>query len=355
MLSIEPKEGLAQARAGSADSTGEKGKEGRRPSLPVVAAPCDGVEPNTSPCAAPTGRRRRAVKERDPKMGLHRATGQARVKLSGVEHYCGVYGTAAAAARYAELVNQWRAAGKRPPRDEAVTVVQAVVTVRSLFDLFLAHVDATGRYSKAGAPTGHRLTFEWIRESLTTALGNPPVARLSEASMIAWRDVLERNRKRTRQGINRMVAGALQVLRWGRARRHVPKAVFADCAAIEPLKRGEVGDRPEHGRPRRAVSAEEAEKVATACKSRQVAAMVRLQALCGMRPGEVCGMRWADIDKASIPVRSRTRRSTARTGATGPACRCSTARTSSTCTARGRSRSCALARRRRTPKAPTRR
>ena len=112
--------------------------------------------------------------------------------------------------------------------------------------------------------------------------------------------MLERDRHRTRSGINKLVAMALQVLRWGKTRKLVPKTAYADVAATEPLRRGECGDRPECGRPRRAVSDEEAEKVAAACKSTQVAAMVRLQALCGMRPGEVCGMRWADIDKTPM-------------------------------------------------------
>ncbi len=232
-------------------------------------------------------------------MGLHKSSGQARVVLAGVEHYLGVWGTADSHARYAELVKRWLADGKRPQR-QAPTVAQAVLTLRALFDQFLAHADASGRYWKNGAPTTQRAQFLWVADSLTSTLGALPVAKLTEAALIAWRDVLEQNRKRTRSGINRLVAAALQVLRWGRSRGLVPKPVWADVSVIEPLKRGEVGDRPEKGRPRRAVTAAEAEQVAAkAC--RQVGAMIRLQALCGMRPGEVCAMRWCDIDKSPIP------------------------------------------------------
>ncbi|MBL8736220.1 MAG: site-specific integrase [Planctomycetes bacterium] len=231
-------------------------------------------------------------------MGLHKTSGQARVVLSGVEHYLGVWGTAESHERYAALVKKWLADGKQPQR-RAPTVVQAVLTLRSLFDQFLAHADASGRYWKNGAPTTQRAQFDWVGDSLAATLGTLPVARLTEAGLMAWRDVLEQNRQRTRSGINRLVAAALQVLRWGRSRGLVPKPVWADVSVIEPLKRGEVGDRPEKGRPRRAVTAEEAERVAAkAC--RQVGAMIRLQALCGMRPGEVCCMRWVDIDKAPI-------------------------------------------------------
>lgn len=280
----------ARARGSSenppANAADLNGKERRRRTLPDTASAC-------------TGMRTAAPQRRLPKLGLHRATGQARITLSGVTHYLGKAGSVEAHARYAELVNQWIANDRRPLR-QTVTVVQATITIRSLFEQFLAHADASGRYWKQGEPTRHRSMFVWICDSFATALKNLPVARLSESSLVAWRDVLEQNRKRTRSGINRLVAGALQVLRWGRARGLVPKAVFADVAAIEPIKRGEAGGRPEHGRPRRAVSAEEAAKVAAkAC--RQVGAMIRLQALVGMRPGEICAIRWADIDKTPIP------------------------------------------------------
>ncbi|MCC7395716.1 MAG: site-specific integrase [Planctomycetes bacterium] len=234
-----------------------------------------------------------------PKLGVHKATGQARVTLNGTTFYLGKAGTIEAHAKYAELVKTWLAQGQQAIRP-AATVVQLATSVREVFDQFLAHADATGRYSKGGKPGTHYRRFEWIRDSLGAALGNPPVAKLTESSLVLWRDLLERDKGRTRPGINRLVACALLVLKWGRARGLVPKVVWADVSTIEPLKRGEVGDRPDHGKPRRAVTNEEANKVA-AHASRQVGAMIRLQSMLGMRPSEVCAMRWADIDKAPIP------------------------------------------------------
>lgn len=266
-----------------------KGKDGQRPSLPDGAEACTGMQ-------SPAKKRVRL-----PKLGVHKATGQARVLLSGVTHYCGVAGTPEAHARYAELVQKWLADGKRPMRD-LPTAPQAVVTLRGVFDAFLAHADSTGRYQKNGKPGTHRQRFDALADSIVKVLGNLPVAKLTEALLVRWRDTLEqpgRRGMRTRLGINRLVAMAVLVLRWGKTRGLVPKAVFADLSAIEPLQRGQCGDRPDHGRPRRAVSAEEAEKVAQhACP--QVAAMIRLQAMTGMRPSEVCGMRWADIDKTPM-------------------------------------------------------
>ena len=42
-----------------------------------------------------------------PKLCLHKATGQAIVRLSGKDHYCGRYGSSEAQARYDELIEGW--------------------------------------------------------------------------------------------------------------------------------------------------------------------------------------------------------------------------------------------------------
>lgn len=285
----------------------DKGNDGFCPSLLVAAIPCEPMPRRDGSCDPiefpdlPPRRPRKAKAPpppRLPRMGVHKGTGQGRVLLSGVTHYLGRAGSPEALERYAALIKEWIQAGRQPLR-QAPTVTQAVLTMRGLFDQFLAYVDTSGRYRKAGKPTTQRQHFEWVANSLAEHFGGLPVAKLDEAGLVRWRDRLEANRKRTRTGINRLVAAALQVLRWGKSRGLVPKATWADVSAIEPLKRGEVGDRPETGRPRRAVSAEEAARVAEHC-CRQVAAMVRLQALTGMRPGEVTGLRWADIDKRPI-------------------------------------------------------
>lgn len=238
-----------------------------------------------------------AKARRTPKLGRH-SSGQARVTINGKTHYCGRWGSAEAYARYAELLREWQ--------DNDGKVVEPVphagqvhLKVRDLFRQFLDYVDGSGRYRKNGKPTQQRSMFALIGRELGEFAGHLPVTKVTEATLVSWRDQIERNPELTRRGINRKIQAALQVFKWGRARGLVPKPVWADISCIEPLKRGEVGERPENGRPRRAVSVEEVEQVVVHC-CRQVAAMLRLQALCGMRPGEVIAMRWSDIDKEGI-------------------------------------------------------
>jgi integrase len=161
---------------------------------------------------------------------------------------------------------------------------------------YLDYVDQTGRYQKEGAPTSQRAMFDLVSRQLGDFAGQIPLSKMSEAVLVSWRDELERNPKLTRRGINRKLQAAQQVFKWGRTRGLVSKHVWADMALLEPLKRGEVGSRPERGRPRRAVSAEEACAVA-ACCSPQISALLRIQACTGMRPGELLRLRWADIVK----------------------------------------------------------
>ena len=286
MANIEPKEASAQACAGNSNASDANGKQRQCPTLPNAAALCESVSNNTKP-------------RRMPKLGLHRPTGQARVIIRGKAYYCGRWGTAEAHAKYADLLRR-HVENNGEPVEQAPNVEQAGYLVRDLARDYLAWIDATGRHWKNGAPTSQRHFVEFVLRSFGEYLGSVPVRRLRESLLVQWRDRLEAKRELTRNGINRKVRSLLAVLRWGRARGHVSREVWADCAAIESLRRGQCGNRPEHGRPRRAPSFEEIERVVTACTSRQVAAMLRLQAITAMRPGEVAAMRWQDIDQRPV-------------------------------------------------------
>jgi integrase len=274
------------------------------PSCPFEAVQCRSV-PSTAtqrhpdPVSPRPGRSGRPAPGRPlprlPRMGRH-SSGQARVTLGGKVHYLGRCGSPEAHARYGELVKQYLHNG-RQPLERAATVAQAPCSVADLFQGFRGWIDATGKYLKAGKPTSSRIFFESIMRSFEDFAGRVRVDRLGEALLVQWRDRLEQEPRLTRKGINRKVAALLAVLRWGRARGHVGRETWADCSAIVALQRGQCGSRPEHGRLRRAPTFAKIERVAAACSSRHVAAMLRLQALPGCRPGEAVAMKWGRIDR----------------------------------------------------------
>jgi integrase len=179
---------------------------------------------------------------------------------------------------------------------------QAILTCRELFDSYRAWVNATGRYLKNGKPTSQRGMIDRVLDGFGEFVGNLRVAKLREALLVRWRDQLEQTPKLTRRGINRKLTLLLSVLKWGRSRGMVSREVWADCSCLEPIKKGECGTRRERVRDRRAVSLEDVKLVAAASPCRHVAAMLEVQAYLGCRPGEVCAIRWKDIDKTPVVV-----------------------------------------------------
>lgn len=235
----------------------------------------------------------RRPQSRVPKM-LRHSSGQARVILSGKVHYLGVFGSPEAHSRYGQLLREWEKSGRQPIQP-ALTVVEASYRVRDLIADYKRYLDESGRYRKNGEQTSQRTLIDVALQGFEDFAGDVLVRRVGEATLVQYRDRLEGNDRLTRSGINRKVALIRQAFRWGRQRGHVPRDVWLSLSAVEPLGRAECGSRPGK-RPKRAVTQKEVEKVAKHAPA-PVAAMLRLQALTSMRPGEACAMRWADIDK----------------------------------------------------------
>jgi integrase len=251
-------------------------------------------------CTDMTRSAKNSRQPRLPKMGRH-SSGQARVTLNGKVHYLGAFGSPEAHQRYAELIQHWLDGGRRPLHT-ALHPAQVTLTVRDVFAHYRTWIVTTGRYTKNGAPTPQRGLIERSLTGFEEFAGNLRLAQLTEAVIVQWRDRIELNRKLTRGGVNRKVQMLLGALRWAKTRGLLPKTVWADCRDVEPLKKGECGNRRERLRSRRAVTLDEVEKVANACSCRHVAAMLRVQALIGCRPGEIAAMRWEDIDKTPVVV-----------------------------------------------------
>lgn len=232
-----------------------------------------------------------------PAMHRH-SSGQARVVLSGKTFYCGRYGSAGASKRYAELIDAWEKNGRQP--FDPTPDVEQLKPLRSVFATWESYLDASGRYVKAGKPTSQRGIVALAVREFIERFGDVPATRYSERHLLQHRDDLERRERLSRTGINRKIGVLVAGLRWAYGRGFIARDAWLGTSAIEPLTRAEAGHR-DRKRVKRAVSLEEVEKVA-ACLPRVPAAMLRLQAIMGCRPGEVCGLRWCDIDKTPIVV-----------------------------------------------------
>src|SRR5687767_15560723 len=52
---------------------------------------------------------------RTPKLTHHKASGRAVVRIDGVDHYCGGWGTPEAQQKYDRLVGEWLVRGRQAP------------------------------------------------------------------------------------------------------------------------------------------------------------------------------------------------------------------------------------------------
>src|SRR4051794_2960284 len=106
-----------------------------------------------------------------PKLTLHKASGKAVVRLSGVDVYCGTFGTPEAKAVYDRAVAEWLARGRTPDparqKGEVVGAPQPGVSVNEVLLAFWRHAEQHYR-TPDGKPTSqlaeYRQTIRVVRE-----------------------------------------------------------------------------------------------------------------------------------------------------------------------------------------------
>lgn len=228
---------------------------------------------------------------RAPRLRLYKRTGKGRVILSGQHFYTKAdFDTPEAHEEYLDLLKRWRANGMKPLR-EVVLPVETLhpVTVRDLAAAYEAHIDEKGLYRKNGKETSQRGMLRAAVAELVQSSGDVPLRVFSRPHLVRHRDTLQGKAGLTRQGVNRKIGMLRRIVRWGAERAMVPDQNLFAIEAIRPL----------HAPPpkrRECVPQEDLDAILPKLSS-TLRAMVSLQRLTGMRPGEVCAMRWRDIDK----------------------------------------------------------
>lgn len=207
----------------------------------------------------------------NPKYRKHRASGQAIVTLDGKDHYLGPHGTKASHGEYDRLIGEWLANGRRSP------CTASALTVMELAVAFWRH--AQSYYKDSDGEIG---CFKLVLQILKRLYGRTPAAELGPLSLQAvQREMVAAGW--CRKYVNRQSDGA------GDGSRIHPPRTAVGCRT--PARQGG-GSRDDAVQP---VPAEHVEAVLPHV-SRQVRAMMELQLVTGIRPGEVCAMRTVDVD-----------------------------------------------------------
>lgn len=231
------------------------------------------------------------MKTRLPKLCRNKTRNLAFVYHGKQKIYLGKWGepeTVAAYRRYiAELTSE------RPPIGDRNDC--AVVTVAELAAAFLS--DRQDYYVKNGAPTRQLERYKTALEFPARFYPATPVDEFGPKKLLFCRDEMERSGRFARSYINTLVNCIRTVFKFGVGRELVRPETLVGLQAVSPLQRGKSTAREVV--PIEAVSGADVDATLPFLPG-QVAAMVRVQRLTGMRPGEVCAMRFGDVDTSGL-------------------------------------------------------
>lgn len=233
---------------------------------------------------------------RIPKYRLHKPSGRAVVRLKGRDIYLGVHGTPDSRVEYQRVIAEWVAAGgliPPPQANEHGAEQRATAAAVSIDELNLSYLAfAESYYIKNGERTHEVENIRDAVKPLVLMYGKLAVNDFGPSALKAVRQTMIDkgwSRSYTNSQINRI----RRVFKWGVENELVSAVVLHGLQAVSPLKRGRCQVRETE--PVRPVPEHLIEPVLQQAPP-TVAAMIRLQLLTGMRPGEVSMIRTCDID-----------------------------------------------------------
>jgi integrase len=230
---------------------------------------------------------------RIPSYRYHKASRQAVVVLDGKSHYLGKWNSSESRAEYERIIAEWLADRRRANAGIGTWAGPTDLTVNELILAFLDHAEDHYR-SPDGTQTRH---LGNLKDALrpVRALYGATLAR--DFGPLALRAVRQQmiSSGICRRTINDRVHRIRRCFRWAVSVQMLPAEVIQALETVESLEPGRSGARESAGvKP---VPMPDVEVVLPWLPA-SVAAMVRLQLLCGCRAGEIVRMRGADLDMA---------------------------------------------------------
>jgi integrase len=235
--------------------------------------------------------------KRQPSYCLHRATGQAVVRIDGHDFYLGIYDTPESRSEYDRLIAEWYANG-RALAPQTGNGHDRGLTVNELLVAFWQHAEQHYRRTD-GSPTDEIHCLRAALRPLKELYGHTDVRDFGPLALKAVRQrMIEAVDPRTgrpwcRRSINLHTYRIRSVFRWGVENELVPSSVLHGLQAVRGLQKGR-SDARETGSVKPVPEA-----FVTAILpfvSDAVRGMIQLQLLTGMRPGEVVILRAIDLD-----------------------------------------------------------
>jgi len=220
----------------------------------------------------------------------HRASGKAIVRINGHDHYLGPYDSKESRAEYDRVVAEWLASGRQFTPPETAEEQSPFVN-----EVLLAYVEFAEKHYSDGQQVSTELAnVKHAIKVVKQLYGHTPADQFGPLALKAIRQHMIENQKLSRSEINKRIGRIKRVFKWAVSEELVPPSVFEGLRTVDGLRRGRTSAR--ETAPVKPVD-DAVVEATLKFTSPQVAAMIRLQRITGMRPGEVTMMRAGDIDQ----------------------------------------------------------
>ncbi len=186
----------------------------------------------------------------------------------------------------------WERETKRIP----TTVVKSK-TVEDICTAFCKHAETYYRRPD-GTPTSEQASIPLSLRAIRDMYGETPVTELTHADMIKVRDKIISWNTCSRSTVNFYMARIRRMWIWALDEGLIPAQVKAELTQVQPMKPNRT--RLREPVPVLAVPDRDIEAVCAVAPD-NFADMVRVHRLTGMRPEEVCAMKWEHIDTSREP------------------------------------------------------
>jgi integrase len=225
---------------------------------------------------------------RTPSYRLHKPTHQAVVTLNGRDIYLGRHGSPESRAEYDRRIAEWLLNGRCLVGSD----VQTDLTVSEVMVRYISHADAY--YTKGGLPTSEVGLIRLSLRVLRSLYGHTPAKAFGPLALKTVRQSYI-DSGLCRNEVNRRTGHVVRFFRWAVENELVPASVHHGLKAVAGLRKGRTDVR--ESKPVKPVDDALVDAIQPYV-SPQVWAMIQLQRLTGMRPGEVAAMRTGDIDRS---------------------------------------------------------
>jgi integrase/YHS domain-containing protein len=231
---------------------------------------------------------RKAVRSmaKTPSYRHHKGSGQACTKIRGKTYYFGAYGTPESKRRFRELLAQYLLS-------ENPTTFGVEVAELTLAEVCLSYANHAKSYYGS-----HRPEYKNILLALRPISELMPRKLAKEFGPLDFKQIRQwwLNRDASRQYANKQMSRVVRAVKWLVSEGILPPAIHQAIKCVSPLTKGHCKAR--EAPPVTPVS-EQVVNATLPHLSRVVADMVRFQRFTGCRPGEVCSITPAIVDRSN--------------------------------------------------------